>query len=360
MTVARAQFVDPDVSGLYHCISRCVRRAFLFRDESCHRKVWLRDQLMHLADAFAIDVGGYAVLDNHFHTVLRTQPERAAQWSAMQVAERWFRIFPRSIRQWAMIAAAREAGQHDPADDQAAVRLVAADPRRIETLRLRLSSLSWFMKCLKERIARRANREDGCRGHFWEARFKSLRVLDPGALLATLLYVDLNVIRAAKAMTPESSDYTSAQDRIHVRQLFEKQRRRRGRAPSRVASLLRGGERRRELHTMRDPEDGIWLAPIDAHQHRDGLLEMRLDDYLTALDLSGRMLARGKRGTIPPGLVPILDPRASRNRRKGLGGRDPRRGAPARNRRRRADCPSDGSGAAWCAARRRGDEHPPA
>jgi hypothetical protein len=315
VTIARAQLVDPAVSGIYHCISRCVRRAFLCGGGSSHRKDWIQQRLMHLATAFAIDVGGYAVLDNHFHTVLRTHPERADRWSPQQVVRRWFRVFPESIRHWArQIALAQPerapAGRTaDDLDDRTSIRLVAGDRDRIAVLRSRLASLSWFMKCLKERIARDANREDGCRGHFWEARFKSLRILDPAALLATLVYVDLNVIRALRAMTPESSEYTSVQDRIQVRQLYEKQVGRRRRAPRRAWSLLRrpGRQPSDRRPTMSSPEDGIWLAPIDCRQHEDGLLDLELDDYLAALDYSGRIVRGDKRGAIPEGLPPILE-----------------------------------------------------
>ncbi len=51
--------------------------------------------------------------------------------------------------------------------------------------RKRLGDLSWFMKCLKEPLARQANCEDGYSGAFWEGRFKSIAVLDAESLLTT-------------------------------------------------------------------------------------------------------------------------------------------------------------------------------
>ena len=62
MTAARSQLVDATASGFYHCISRCVRRAFLCGEDALtgrsfdHRKQWVEDRLLALAEIFAVGV----------------------------------------------------------------------------------------------------------------------------------------------------------------------------------------------------------------------------------------------------------------------------------------------------------------
>lgn len=213
MTIARKEIVAEGEERAYHCTSRCVRQAYLCGFQALtgrnydHRKVWVQQRLKFLSGVFAVEVLGYAVMSDHQHVVPRMIPARAREWSAEEVARRWL-----------LLRRARPTGDvpEDPAwaERQAAI---VRDAERVEVLRGRLCSLSWFMAELDEHLARRANAEDGCRGRFWEGRFKAKALLDEAALLTCLVYVDLNPIRAGLAATPETSDFTSTQDWIRSR-----------------------------------------------------------------------------------------------------------------------------------------------
>ena len=53
----------------------------------------------------------------------------------------------------------------DICDGEIAIEM--SDPERVLVLRKRLASISTLMQALCEHVALRANREDGCSGHFW-------------------------------------------------------------------------------------------------------------------------------------------------------------------------------------------------
>ncbi len=224
-----------------------------------------------LAGIFAVEVAGYAVMSNHLHVVLRMQVVHAGGWSAEEVVGRWWSIYPRQrLRDGTPIPAT-----------EAQVGEQARDAAWVAVRRQRLADLGWMMKALKEEISRRANREDGCSGAFWEGRFTSVPLLDNAALTACMAYVDLNPVRAGIAPTPEASPYTGVHTRIAARQS--------GRADHWLAPLARC--------TVAQPEGPI-VPEVEA--------PFSEDEYLTLLDATGRSLAKGKKGRIDPDLPPLL------------------------------------------------------
>ena len=338
---ARHEIVADDHVGVYHCITRCVRRAYLCGVDLVsgknhdHRKQWIRERLQTLASVFGIEVCGYAVMSNHLHAILRVRPDLAQAWTDDEVALRWRRLFP--VRDQTT-GQPTEPQEHDLA-------MITSDPGRVAELRGRLASLSWFMRCLNEPIARAANREDQCKGRFWEGRFKSQALLDEAAILACSVYVDLNPIRAGVADTPEASEFTSAFDRIRSLQTVVADSAKTG-AP--VLEDPAPGDSTVGIATREEERPDAWLCELTlregpsaepiaieakdqdaspvasndnesqpgsggsrpelaARASNQGYLPIEIEKYLSLLDWTGRELRSDKRGTIPGQLSPILE-----------------------------------------------------
>jgi hypothetical protein len=255
MTYARSILIPKGSAGTFHCVSRCVRRAFLCGEDRLtgrsfeHRRQWVEDRIHELAGIFGVAIWGYAVMSNHLHVVLQTVPETVARWSDDEVAARWMRLYPRQDQNPEMRA-----------------EVLAGNVERIKELRERLANLSWFMRCLSEPIARAANREDICKGRFWEGRFKCQSLLDDNAVLAAMAYVDLNPVRAKICDTLEASKHTSVRERLT--------------------------EIEQESAAADRP-----LAPI-AGIRGLSVLRMTQAEYLSLVDYTGRRIRADKRGAI--------------------------------------------------------------
>ena len=278
MAIARAQLVDVSLARWYHCVTRCVRKAFLLGEGNHNRKEWLENRLEELAGIFAVAVGGFAVMNNHLHLLLRLDPEVARAWSDDEVVRRWGRLFP-----------PRDKSRQPIPVSEHWVQWRLADPKWVANARERLQNLGWFMKCLKEPLSRLANRQDKTRGTFFEGRFKSVAVLDEGALLAIGVYIDLNPVAAKFAETPETSDYTSIKQRVdHVE------------ARGMVAELeAASGGSVAGSQAAAGLEESLWLCPIEDRREldssRDGMIPgFSLGSYVRLVDYTGRLFREGK------------------------------------------------------------------
>ncbi|MCU7866021.1 MAG: transposase [Candidatus Thiodiazotropha sp. (ex Lucinoma borealis)] len=278
MPKPRKALVLLEETPYYHCVSRCVRRAFLCGVDAhtgksyAHRRQWIVDRMKQLADIFAIDTCAYTVMSNHYHIIVHVDAERAAGWREQEVIERWERLFSLPV----IVQRYRTMEVISSAERNAVSELVTK-------WRKRLHDISWFMRCINEPIARQANKEDGCTGRYWEGRYKSQALLDEKALAACMAYVDLNPVRAGLVETPEQSEYTSIAERTH--------------------QLTRVQD-----HTD-DGETPRGLQPFVGYPRQDMPkgLPFRINDYLALVDWTGRAILEHKRGHIPGNQPPILE-----------------------------------------------------
>ena len=299
MTTARSELVDLDVTRYYHCISRCVRRAFLCGEGFEHRRQWIEDRIEMLAGHFAVSVCGFSVMGNHLHLLLRLDPSTAAAWSDEEVARRWLAVYP-----------PRTANLSKPKIAKMLVDEIVKDEKLVAKYRQRLQDLGWFMKALKEPLARMANKEDDCKGTFWESRYKSIAILDEEALLATCAYIDLNPVAAGIAATPETSRHTSVRQRVqHIKSKGRLHHLKAAAAGSAATSRIEQAhwlcpiEDRRmpnktngsrgSVEGSRGSVDGSRGSEADAT--REGMLDgLSLGSYLLLVDYTSRLCRNGK------------------------------------------------------------------
>lgn len=269
MTTARSKQICLEQTPWYHVTTRCVRRAFICGYDALsdrdftHRKQWIEDRLLFLVQIFCIDMAAFAVMSNHYHVVLKINREQALSLDDNAVIERWARLYPTNTL-------IKRFHDDEPLDDEES-RLLQ---EKLPIWRTELANISRFMGLVNQFIARKSNTEDGCKGRFWEYRFTSQAILDDDALLRTIAYVDLNPVRAGISQTPEASEHTSIQRRIH--------------------------------HNGEGTESPIGLLPFSPQSVQERAhtvtsvsdLPISFDDYLALLDWTGRQLRNDKRGYI--------------------------------------------------------------
>ena len=191
----RSAEVDPDRSQVMHLYTRCARGGHLFGEDAASEgvdpeafKLHLLELLRRLSEAMSFRVYAFALMDNHLHLLLESEPERARGWSAQEVARRWVRLHP------------SPAAKRDPDTAAAEIASLAGDAERVERTRAKLSSLSQFGKDFKQLAAQEYNRRSrqalgrlkARGGAVFQGRFGLTLPRGAKQWLETMAYIDLN------------------------------------------------------------------------------------------------------------------------------------------------------------------------
>lgn len=143
MTIARGEIIQLAETLFYHCVARCVRRAFLCGVDKVteqsfeHRRVWLFDHIRLLSKAFCFDVASYAIMSNHYHLILHVNQAAAQALSDHEVAERW-----------KLVCKGSKVVDLHLAGDESMAKLTQTT---LAKWRKQLFDISWFMRCLNEK-----------------------------------------------------------------------------------------------------------------------------------------------------------------------------------------------------------------
>ena len=287
MTRPRKALISLADTPYYHVTSRCVRRAFLCGIDHYsgknyeHRRQWVVDRIRLLSSLFAIDVCAYAVMSNHYHLVLKLCPEQLDELDHDEVIERWCALFKGPL----VIQRYRDGDDLKPFEHTAVSDIV-------NVWRKKLASISWFMRCLNQPIARQANLEDECTGKFWESRFTSQALKSEEALISCMAYVDLNPVRAGISDRPETSSHTSIRERLqpefNSQQAIDDQ--------TQCGDLL-------DFKTTLKP-----LLPFENRLVNETQTDIpfNFEEYLALVDWTGRIVRGDKHGHIDSKMPSIL------------------------------------------------------
>ena len=174
-----ARLVVKGEPAVYHMISRTALDGFVLGDIE---KDYLLKLIKRLSSVYFSEVLGFCVMGNHFHLLVRMHP--GEDYSNEDIRKR-FAVYYGKVR-----AKMLRDGQ-------------------LPHLREKWSSLSEYVKEIKQGFSRFYNKRHGRKGFFWSERFKSVIVDNGETLINCLAYIDLNPFRAGLVKKPEEYRWSS-------------------------------------------------------------------------------------------------------------------------------------------------------
>ncbi len=143
-----------------------------------------KDFLLGLIKRFSrlyfTEIMGFSLMGNHFHLLVKMIPE--SDFSDDDIRKRFQQLHGDDYK--------FSGGQ-------------------LPYFRLKLASLSEFVRDIKVNFARYYNRRHNRKGYFWGDRFKSVIVERGETLINCLAYIDLNPLRAGIVKQPEEYRWSS-------------------------------------------------------------------------------------------------------------------------------------------------------
>ncbi|MFN5916849.1 MAG: hypothetical protein ACK48K_08830, partial [Planctomycetota bacterium] len=308
---SRGSKISPDEINIVHVWSQVVQQMPLLGSDPTtgqdfsHRKDWFLDIMAHQSMFMAIEILRFAIMDNHVHFLLRTRPDIVRDWSDEEVAWNYLNLCPQNKRRRKV----NGKWQYEVVDPtQEDVDEIVGDRKKLKKLRKKLSSLSFWMQLLKQKVARRANAEvqkdDVCKGAFWKGRFEMTVIHSREYLLTCAVYIDLNPFKARMTDSIEGYKYTSMH--MQYRDMFNRMLMEGDLVPTEQNPLGEFPESRM-LNPIEFVEDnspkGAQSQPAKPAESReafkrrrarcsdDGFLEINAKEYLEVLKWSMEQLA---------------------------------------------------------------------
>lgn len=190
--MARTRRIKSENSAFYHVMSRITGKRHLLKNPMV-KEAMVR--ILEKVAAFSgVNVGGYAIMDNHFHLVIQV-PKSPESLSEDEIFKRIARLkgsrYAKAFRN--QINCLRAQGLNDYAN------------LKIDSFRKRMQDLSQFVKTFKEYFNVWYKSRYKYTGSLWAERFKSTIIEEGRYLSICREYIERNPVRAGLAKTP--SDY---------------------------------------------------------------------------------------------------------------------------------------------------------
>jgi len=181
----QARRIDIDKDGFYHIrgqVAGAIGSRPLRNPEARRR---LSEIVRHYTELYFCEVAAYEPMDTHYHLPVRFQAFRSlSREELLALAERFYPGRYRPHKRW--------------------------NARQWERFNRRLFNVSELMRNIQSEFATWYNRRHRRKGPFWAGRFQSTESDNP---VETVLYVELNAVRAGLTDRPEKWPHSSCRAR---------------------------------------------------------------------------------------------------------------------------------------------------